>query len=111
MQSPTSASMAHFRSRARRGWLLASYQRKHHRQDTPRVLRYAPVEKNPHVGSKKEEVGVICPEKIEDVKLRSEREKKYLSSRRTAQVAPESPASQKKGEASRVVESRLPLRI
>ncbi|KAG8255626.1 hypothetical protein J6590_088062 [Homalodisca vitripennis] len=114
MQSPTSASMAHFLTKARRGWLLASYQRKHHRQVTPRVLRYAPVKKKEEVtptwGRRKEEVGEICPEKIKDVKLRSEREKKDLSSRRTAQVAPGSPASPKKGEASRVVESRLPLR-
>ncbi|KAG8287465.1 hypothetical protein J6590_036330 [Homalodisca vitripennis] len=87
MQSPTSASMAHFLTRARKGWLLASYQRKHHRQDTPRVLRYAPVEKKEEVtptwGRRKEEVGEICPEKIKDVELRSEREKKDLSSRRT----------------------------
>ncbi|KAG8301075.1 hypothetical protein J6590_061501 [Homalodisca vitripennis] len=32
MQSPTSASLAHFLTRARRDWLLASYQRKHHLQ-------------------------------------------------------------------------------
>ncbi|KAG8315590.1 hypothetical protein J6590_067505 [Homalodisca vitripennis] len=32
MQSPTYAFMAHFLTRARRGWLLSSYQRKHHRQ-------------------------------------------------------------------------------
>ncbi|KAG8295540.1 hypothetical protein J6590_077820 [Homalodisca vitripennis] len=70
--------MAHFLTRARRGWLLA---------DTPRVLRYAPVEKKEEVtptwGRRKEEVGEICPEKIKDVELRSEREKKDLSSRRT----------------------------
>ncbi|KAG8301345.1 hypothetical protein J6590_055113 [Homalodisca vitripennis] len=44
-------------------------------RDTPRVLRYAPVEK-------KEEVTPTW-EKIKDVELRSEREKKDLSSRRT----------------------------
>ncbi|KAG8255555.1 hypothetical protein J6590_089729 [Homalodisca vitripennis] len=56
-------------------------------RDTPRVLRYAPVEKKEEVtptwGRRKEEVGEICPEKIKDVELRSEREKKDLSSRRT----------------------------
>ncbi|KAG8260124.1 hypothetical protein J6590_103905, partial [Homalodisca vitripennis] len=70
--------MAHFLTRARRGWLLA---------DTPRVLRYAPVEKKEEVtptwGRRKEKVGEICPEKIKDVELRSERKKKDLSSRRT----------------------------
>ncbi|KAG8325331.1 hypothetical protein J6590_070634 [Homalodisca vitripennis] len=56
-------------------------------RDTPRFLRYAPVEKKEEVtttwGRRKEEVGEICPEKIKDVDLRSEREKKDLSSRRT----------------------------
>ncbi|KAG8271306.1 hypothetical protein J6590_075905 [Homalodisca vitripennis] len=56
-------------------------------RDTPRVLRYAPVKKKEEVtptwGRRKEEVGEICPEKIKDVELRSEREKKDLSSRRT----------------------------
>ncbi|KAG8257501.1 hypothetical protein J6590_049284 [Homalodisca vitripennis] len=56
-------------------------------RDTPRVLRYAPVEKKEEVtptwGRRKEEVGEICPEKIKDVELRSERENKDLSSRRT----------------------------
>ncbi|KAG8291412.1 hypothetical protein J6590_060937 [Homalodisca vitripennis] len=56
-------------------------------RDTPRVLRYAPVEKKEDVtptwGRRKEEVGVICAEKIKDVELGSEREKKGLSSRRT----------------------------
>ncbi|KAG8307884.1 hypothetical protein J6590_010317 [Homalodisca vitripennis] len=56
-------------------------------RDTPRDLRYAPVGKKEEVtptwGRRKEEVGEICPEKIKDVELRSEREKKDLSSRRT----------------------------
>ncbi|KAG8332518.1 hypothetical protein J6590_020023 [Homalodisca vitripennis] len=56
-------------------------------RDTPRVLRYAPVEKKeemtPTWYRRIEEVGEICPEKIKDVELRSERENKDLSSRRT----------------------------
>ncbi|KAG8302597.1 hypothetical protein J6590_028507 [Homalodisca vitripennis] len=56
-------------------------------RDTPRVLRYAPVKKKeemtPTWGRRKEEVGEICPEKIKDVELRSERENKDISSRRT----------------------------
>ncbi|KAG8335334.1 hypothetical protein J6590_070572 [Homalodisca vitripennis] len=56
-------------------------------RDTPRVLQYAPVGKKeevtPRWGRRKEEVGEIFPEKIKDVELRSEREKKDLSSRRT----------------------------
>ncbi|KAG8329742.1 hypothetical protein J6590_080248 [Homalodisca vitripennis] len=56
-------------------------------RDTPRVLRYAPIEKKEEVtptwGQIKEKVGEICPEKIKDVELRSERQKKDQSSRRT----------------------------
>ncbi|KAG8251143.1 hypothetical protein J6590_086560 [Homalodisca vitripennis] len=46
-------------------------------RDTPRFLRYAPVEKKEEVtstwGRRKEEVGEISSEKIKDVELRSER--------------------------------------
>ncbi|KAG8306578.1 hypothetical protein J6590_044564 [Homalodisca vitripennis] len=56
-------------------------------QEHPLVLRYALVENKEEVtptwGRRKEQVRKISPEKIKYVKLRSEREKKCLVSRKT----------------------------